>query len=324
MPSIRINLVSDLHLECFRLAETPALDYRKLHAKPEEVDVYVLAGDIDDTGLTALNFLSYMNTLGKPVLYLLGNHEYYYSDGYGSLADRYRAAFAEKQSLYHNITLLDDSGHNLHGHYIDLLGVRFIGATLWTDFGLLTKNNTANTLNKGEVLANAKAAMRDYVRIGKNAEGTAPLLTGPVSADARLEPQDILTANARARSNIYRTLLASSLPTVVISHHAPLLQSMAQAAHRARQILDDQPDNQQAQRILRTEKQHAHLYCNDLTELLCQLSLQRKTPRAWLHGHLHTSLDYTAAGTRVCCNAMGYFPHLNADFDPTKIVQISF
>ncbi|WP_208931219.1 metallophosphoesterase [Rheinheimera sp. F8] len=321
MPNIRINLLSDLHLECFR-ADPEALDYRSLHANPEDTDLYVLAGDIDDTGLTALSFLSYMNSLGKPVLYLLGNHEYYYCDGFGTLADRYRAAFNEQPGKYHNVKLLDDSGRDLHGHYVDLLGVRFVGATLWTDFNLLLKKPAASVQEKAEVLTNAKASMRDYMRIGKQVDVAMPLQTGTISV-ARLEPQDILTANARGRSNIYRTILASSLPTVVVTHHAPLMQSMAQAAHRARQILTEQPDNQQAQRILRTEKHHAHLYCNDLTELLCQLALQRKTPLAWLHGHLHATLDYNDAGVRVCCNAMGYYPHLNTDFVPSKIVHLS-
>jgi predicted phosphodiesterase len=43
----------------------------------------------------------------------------------------------------------------------------------------------------------------------------------------------------------------------------------------------------------------------------------------WIHGHTHSSCDYTVAGTRVVCNPRGYYPYeLNQDFDPKLLINV--
>jgi len=62
---------------------------------------------------------------GKPVTYLLGNHEYYDGRLDTTLAE------ARREAEGSNVHLLD-------GDELVIDGVRFLGATLWTGFELAT------------------------------------------------------------------------------------------------------------------------------------------------------------------------------------------
>jgi len=46
-----------------------------------------------------------------------------------------------------------------------------------------------------------------------------------------------------------------------------------------------------------------------------------KQPKLWIHGHTHTTCDYTLGKTRVICNPLGY-PHENSGFDPALKIAI--
>ncbi|GAU86719.1 Ser/Thr protein phosphatase family protein [Bosea sp. BIWAKO-01] len=62
--------------------------------------------------------------MGRPVVYVAGNHEFYRSEMKSNLAEAARVA--------------DNAGiHFLHRRAVIINGVRFIGCTLWTDYRLL-------------------------------------------------------------------------------------------------------------------------------------------------------------------------------------------
>ena len=111
---MKIGVHSDLHTEC-SLCTISNLS---------ELDVLVLAGDIGDSTTVPL-FFDYLRRKAPklPVLYVLGNHEYYGfalnegKDVYRSISQKY------------DVTLLDDDSTMIDG-------VQFIGSTLWTDFSL--------------------------------------------------------------------------------------------------------------------------------------------------------------------------------------------
>ena len=106
---MRLHILSDLHLEVDPHFRPPNTD----------ADVLILDGDIapGTDGLAA--FAGHPG----PVIYVPGNHEYYHSDitAAGANLRQYAA----------------DAGiHFLDCGELVLDGVRFLGATLWTDFAL--------------------------------------------------------------------------------------------------------------------------------------------------------------------------------------------
>jgi len=106
---MRIRVLSDLHLE-----DSP------WEAPPVDADVVVLAGDIAN-GAAGVEWAK--RSFDVPVLYVAGNHEPFDAEFHDTAA-AIRAAAAGS-----NVTVLD-RGEALIG------GVRFLGATLWSDFEL--------------------------------------------------------------------------------------------------------------------------------------------------------------------------------------------
>lgn len=175
---MKINILSDLHLGLGAL-ENPDND----------ADVVVLAGDIArprEAAAWALRF-------SKPVVYVLGNHEFY-----GSSLD---AAASELKQLCagSHVHVLDDSE-------VVLGNVRFLGSTLWTDFELFGEGE-----QKTAAATMAQRLLRDFSRIRLDE-----------SAEALFTPDA-----AAARFKRHTRWLAAMLdkphdgPTVVITHHAP-------------------------------------------------------------------------------------------------------
>ena len=106
---MKLNILSDLHLG-FGAFETPQND----------ADAVILAGDISRPREAA----AWALRLGKPVLYVPGNHEFYDASIDDALAELKRLCAGTP------VHVLDDKE-------IVLDGVRFLGTTLWTDFELL-------------------------------------------------------------------------------------------------------------------------------------------------------------------------------------------
>ena len=79
---------------------------------------------------------------------------------------------------------------------------------------------------------------------------------------------------------------------VVITHHAPSFQSVH--------------EKYKGDRL-------NYAYVSDLTELILDTK-----PSVMVHGHVHTSFDYTIGDTRVLCNPRGYVntEDENPEFDP--------
>ena len=188
---MRLLILSDLHHEIWR-DKAPRID--PADSRP---DVVILAGDID-LGARAVEWAA-ENFAGLPVLYVHGNHE-----GYRMNLDDMQRDIAAACDRAGNVNFLD-GGESVIGR------VRFLGATLWTDFRLFGDSTaTLSMLVAGEV-------MNDYRRIGLAGEG------GRV-----LKPAD--TAGLHER---HKAWLCAKLDepfdgkTVVVSHMAPSMQSVA-------------------------------------------------------------------------------------------------
>lgn len=179
---MRVQVLSDLHLGVSGL-ETPRA----------AADVMVLAGDIARPA-QAIAWASYV---GRPVLYVSGNHEFYG----GSIAGTAREL--KRLSRGTVVRMLDCD-------QIVLGGVRFLGATLWTDFLL------AGAEQREQAMAQAGVAVRDFSRIHQD---QAP--------DALFSPADAAALFARHRAWLQARLAEPFAgPTVVITHHAPSPRSI--------------------------------------------------------------------------------------------------
>lgn len=121
---MRLLVLSDLHLEHSQWAPDPDV--------AAAADVVILAGDIH-AHTHGLEWAREQFS-DKPVIYVAGNHEFY-------------DAHLHAMSIQ-----LRKAAQELGVHYLDndelvLDGVRFLGATLWTDFLLHGAANLGNALH---------------------------------------------------------------------------------------------------------------------------------------------------------------------------------
>lgn len=180
---MKLNILSDLHLG-FSELDTPLND----------ADVVVLAGDVAPPRQAA----HWAMRLHKPVVYVLGNHEFY-----GSSIE---AAAAELKRLCAGTHI-----HVLDNDEAIIDGVRFVGSTLWTDFMLFGDGD-----ERVAAIEEAQRLMRDFSRIRID-EATGALFT----------PADSARLFARNAAWLDRRLdVPHAGPTVVITHHAPARQSI--------------------------------------------------------------------------------------------------
>lgn len=119
---MRIQLLSDLHLESESFTPTPA----------PEADVLVLAGDIDTTWRRLADFAGWP----VPVLFVAGNHEYERRD--------LPAARAELAAHCAQLGFIF-----LEQAVWIRQGVRFVGTTRWSDFDVFGQAQRPRALRAG-------------------------------------------------------------------------------------------------------------------------------------------------------------------------------
>ncbi|KAA0121745.1 metallophosphoesterase [Methylobacterium sp. P1-11] len=181
---MRVQVVSDLHVD--------VADTRRLRLAPG-ADVVIVAGDVCADAVVALAYLRRHIPEPMPIVAVLGNHEYYR----GSVeVERDRAGEAGAR---YGITLLEDA-------VAVIGGVRFRGATLWTDYALFGPEHRA------VAMAAARRGMNDHRTI---------------SVGRGVERRPFLPADAAALHAASVRFLDAALavpfggPSVVITHHAP-------------------------------------------------------------------------------------------------------
>lgn len=174
---MRLLCMSDLHLEFGRMPRG---------YKPPECDVVILAGDIA-TGVVGVMWAQ--DTFQVPVLYVPGNHEFYGKRRYHRHLEKMKAKAADS----HVAVLSNDA---VYGD-----GIRFLGATMWTDFGLYGTDHLSEMA--------AQREMNDYKQI---------LLTNART----LRAEDTRRLHLESRYWLSEKLREPfDGKTVVITHHAP-------------------------------------------------------------------------------------------------------
>ena len=148
---------------------------------------------------------------------------------------------------------------------------RFLGTTLWADFGALV-------LRPGQPEPTLQQQLKQRHKAFRAAnfylQKAAAMRHGqPMLAEGWRE--QALVCQAWLRDALARPFAGT---TVVVTHFAPSLRS--------------------------ADPRHGHSpgtagFCNSLEELLGQAQF-------WLHGHLRCQHDYVEAGCRVIAHALGY------------------
>ncbi len=180
---MQILALSDIHLE-FEPWQCDAL-----------ADVIILAGDIHE-GVQGIEWAARTFPPSSRVLYVAGNHEFYGA----SLPDLYEE-LRSAAAAHDHVTFLECE-------YIDLLGYRFLGCTLWTDFAILGDPESG--------MDTARVMMNDYNMID-------------FGGVRMLEPEDVQALHHRSRQWLQEELArarSEQVPAIVITHHCPASQSV--------------------------------------------------------------------------------------------------
>lgn len=231
--------------------------------KPDTVkcDVVILAGDVapGEKGVTWIN--AYYPSL--PSIYIAGNHEYY-GHSIPRLTEKLRLACKDT-----SITFLECAS-------VIIGGVRFLGCTLWSDFDI--------TGNRAASMDAAQAIMADYKRIR-------------VSPQYRkLRPIDTKSYHHYSNTWLTEQVKSSSEPVVIITHHAPSVQSLKPGS----------------------ELDHiSGAYASNLEPLI-----EAGNIKLWIHGHTHHCVDYLIGSTRVLSNQRGYPDEPAEGFRNDLVVEI--
>lgn len=269
MGTLKAAVFSDLHLKYNRV-----LDFK--FALPDDVDVLIIAGDISSPVAGSLSWLEDQFP-DREIVFVAGNHEHY-----GEVYEESMGEGMAERGKYPHI-------HFLENEAVVIKGVRFLGATLWTDFELFGDPSAA--------MITAFDLMNDYKVIQTTKDDKY----------YRFRPTQTKAFHAESREWL-RAALATPHdgPTVVVTHTAP--HPLSISSEYATDALTP-------------------AFVSDLSAEIAEFQ-----PELWVHGHTHSSFDYTVPGTRsrVVCNPLGYIEggymgnrrYENSNFDRSMIVEI--
>lgn len=178
---MKIQIISDLHQE-----------FGSTELSFDNADVVVLAGDVN-LGIKGIEWIK-SKIPNKPVIYVLGNHEYY-KGSYPKTLNKIKEAAKDS-----NIYVLEDS-------YVDIEDIRFHGATLWTDFSIFGNPDQYGML--------CQPKMNDYKMIRRD------------PSYSKMRTIDTFKIHQFSRMTLKENLEKSKgLKNIVVTHHAPSIQSV--------------------------------------------------------------------------------------------------
>ena len=176
---MKIHVFSDVHNEINNV-----LTMRKR----TDPDLVVVAGDISNSAEGAVDWLLRNTPENIPCVFVAGNHEFYGNQFPGEI-DKLRELSSREDRLIfleNDVTVLD--------------GVRFIGATLWTDYDLFG--------NRTLCMHSANSQLNDHRYIS--------------CGSGRFLPQTARETHLLSRGFILNNLLRPfDGKSVVITHHCP-------------------------------------------------------------------------------------------------------
>ena len=192
MDTLKAAVFSDLHLRYNR-----ALDFE--FELPDDVGVVIVAGDVSAPVSESLRWLDEnLSAEGREIVFVAGNHEHY-----SEVYEESMAGGMAARAKYPHI-------HFLENEAVVIQGVRFLGATLWTDFELFGDPSAA--------MIQAFELMNDYKVIQTTKDGKF----------YRFRPTQTKAFHAQSREWLQGALaIQHDGPTVLVTHTAPHRMSIA-------------------------------------------------------------------------------------------------
>lgn len=186
---MRAWIFSDLHIDVNVRTPWVIPDPRPAH------DVVIIAGDICQGLERGVRWITDQGFNRKPVIYVPGNHEYYGFD-----FDAERTAGRAAAAQFSNIHVLDRDT-------VDIDGIVFAGATLWTDYRLYGERSAETALMHAERMMNDHRLIRYQDRLWETSDASAEYEKSSKWLETQLDTQ--------------------SGKCVVVTHTAPSLRSIA-------------------------------------------------------------------------------------------------
>jgi predicted phosphodiesterase len=184
---MRLWIGSDFHIDA-----SGGWDLPPPNARPN-FDVLVIAGDLIPRAERGVAWLRERVT-DRPIVFVPGNHEFYGCDIDRTVEKARRAAAGT------NLRILQNDA-------VEIDGVLFVGATLWTNFELFGNRDLA--------MRRAAEGMNDYRRIRKR------------RYLERLRPADTLARHFESREFIKRvTRESTAARKVVVTHHGCVREAL--------------------------------------------------------------------------------------------------
>jgi Icc-related predicted phosphoesterase len=178
---MKIQIISDLHQE---------FGYTDLVF--DHADVVVLAGDVN-LGTKGIEWIK-TKIPNKPIIYVLGNHEYY-KGSYPKTLHKIKEAARDS-----NVFVLENS-------FVDIEGIRFHGMTLWTDFSIF-----GNPIEYGMI---CQSVMNDYKKIRRD------------PSYSKMRTVDVFKIHQLSKLWLKESLEESKgMKNIVVTHHAPSIHSV--------------------------------------------------------------------------------------------------
>lgn len=237
-----------------------------------EADACVVAGDVGQGLVRSMRWLQQEIGRHMPVVFVAGNHEFYR----GAIVESFMDALAAGTDCP-DVYLLEDS-------QVVLGSVRFVGATLWTDYEVMASGD--GDLARAWAMETAFSQLNDHRAISWKKKPWQ-----------RFVPGLALRKHVESRAFVERSLAEPfDGPTVVVTHHAPHRGSIPERF--ARDTL-------------------TAAFASDLSAVI-----EQAKPDLWVHGHTHDSFDYWVGRTRVICNPRGYADE-NKEFVPDLVVEVT-
>jgi len=284
---MKIRVLSDLHYD---------YNGRYMVKIPHGDEFTVFAGDV--SGYTDLT-IEKIRSIADRGIVVAGNH-IVYNDSHrtlGDIKDDLHAEFPDNG----DISFLDVSTGTWH-KIVD--GILFIGSTMYTNYGLKTRNNPEGDVQRNLMAAEPRLSgggMNDFV-YGR--------IRGEFDVPRNVMPRDYLKMHMETVSKFDAILSQNEelwhLPVVVVTHHAPL---------KACLMYDKESEDNDNLRLIDAS------YASDMSAFI----ESHKSINAWIYGHTHhrKHFAFTRKDGSKCVllnNSFGYRNHLEDSGFPKRCI----